>query len=487
MTLDTAQNVFPLPLTTFESYMLTDDSTDYPMTIIRQLLVSGRVQKNAFGNAIHQTLLQHPLLTARIDRSQKSGPVWSDAGKFSGVVDWGDIRKPLLTPDEEFIDLAHEPGFRVWVRQADAKAVVTLQFHHACCDGTGAMQFIADLLAAYSSEIGQKVIRNFSSVSQHRDLLALRDDVFIDQTDPITKIPVTPSRKFIKALHFFLRKPTPLLSRSNSMSASVTPSTFPHLLSYQIQQRELRQIQRIAKQNGATLNDWLLRDLFRVLRIWNRGNFTQRNGRWLRITMPVNLRKEKHQSVPAANIMSYGFLTRDEKYCDSSDEFLRGIIRETREIKFGGSALMFLKAVGISMRIPGSTRRMESQKRCYATVVLSNVGDVTSRLTGHLQRRDGRIVAGDIILEAVRGCPPFRRNTNLVFHVMTYAGCMTVATRFNPRVFSAVDANEFLSRYVRQLYRSSGLDEQTSRSNDSNEPLVDAWESITISHDTPTK
>ena len=54
-------------------------------------------------------------------------------------------------PHATAMDLFRQTGLRIWVLPADAATGVVLQFHHACCDGVGALRFISDLFAAYAA------------------------------------------------------------------------------------------------------------------------------------------------------------------------------------------------------------------------------------------------------------------------------------------------------------------------------------------------
>ena len=53
-------------------------------------------------------------------------------------------------PHAEPIDLRKEPGLRLWLLEGERTTDIVAQFHHACCDGLGAVAFIEDLLVAYA-------------------------------------------------------------------------------------------------------------------------------------------------------------------------------------------------------------------------------------------------------------------------------------------------------------------------------------------------
>ena len=141
--------LFPLPLTAFEKYMLLDDRPDYPMVFVLQILLSGDMDRSAFESSFEEALWRHPLLCALVFGSPRKGLAWRLAEERRPFLDWDRSGAPIGNAHGERINLYSEVGLRCWVRQGDATAEVTLQFHHACCDGLGAFQFLADLLAAY--------------------------------------------------------------------------------------------------------------------------------------------------------------------------------------------------------------------------------------------------------------------------------------------------------------------------------------------------
>ena len=78
--------IFPLPLTPFEEYMLTDDRPGCPMTFLFRLRFSGRFRREAFASALRTAVSRHPLLrTHRAAREAKSAAV--DRGRCLGTAD----------------------------------------------------------------------------------------------------------------------------------------------------------------------------------------------------------------------------------------------------------------------------------------------------------------------------------------------------------------------------------------------------------------
>ena len=142
------EQIFPLPLATIESFMLADGRSEYPMMADLEMQFRGRIERGAFDAALAWAMARAPLFRSTIRREGKRF-VWQLTDQMP-VVDWASFGTPLGDSYDRFIDLRHEPAFRVWVRDSDERSTVRLHFHHACADGIGGFAFIEDFLAGYA-------------------------------------------------------------------------------------------------------------------------------------------------------------------------------------------------------------------------------------------------------------------------------------------------------------------------------------------------
>lgn len=143
------QRVFPLHLTPIESFLLTDDRPEYPMTFIVDMVLSGILDREAFDHALVEALQRHPLLASLIRPAKHGALCWVPATDEKVHVDWAQADVPICFSDGEWINLHDELGLRIWIRQGDTSVCLKVQFHHVCCDGIGAYRFLGDLLACY--------------------------------------------------------------------------------------------------------------------------------------------------------------------------------------------------------------------------------------------------------------------------------------------------------------------------------------------------
>ena len=157
--------IFPLPLTPFEEYMLADDRPQWPMSFFLRLELRGQYDPAILTSALTAALARHPLLASLLADDGGGGLQWVAGPGVPPPVSFARAGCELDFPEGRQIDLRRRIGVRVWVRSDGADEwTLWLQFHHACCDGLGAMQFVGDVLAAYpqAEQRNTAIIRRFS-------------------------------------------------------------------------------------------------------------------------------------------------------------------------------------------------------------------------------------------------------------------------------------------------------------------------------------
>ena len=432
--------------------MLWDDRPEYPMVFALQLNLRGELRREVFESSLAEALSRHPLLGALVQRSAQSGPVWALAEGLGPVVDWDVLGVAIGNSRDERIDLSSEVGLRIWVRQGDGAAEVTLQFHHACCDGIGALRFIGHVLAAYGMRTAPANCRPTLHPCDPAGLLKRGQFTTHPPAQGSRARPVLASVR--DGLRWVTRRPAILCP--SEPTSPVAAASLPFLETYRhtFDVSETERIRRAETRRGATVNDLLLRDMFQTLHQWNTGRESGSAERWLRIAVPVNLRTGDDDQMSAANGVSYTFLTRLGSQCTDSHELLKNIRRETDVITRCRRALLFLRGFQLMERIPGAIPMYMRANRCFATVVLSNLGNLSRHFGAQFPCESDKVVAGNVILEEIFGAPPVRANTRAAFLIGSYAKRLWVCVRCDPRVFPADDAHQLLSSYVDRLKRT---------------------------------
>jgi hypothetical protein len=431
--------------------MLLDDRPDYPMTFLVRVRIVGELKHDVFHAAVESALERHPMLRARLDRSGASHGSWVLDGEAGIPVDWRQGDAPLECPDGQAIDLERAPGVRLWVRKDADTSVLTCQFHHACCDGIGGFQFLGDLLAGYG---------RMSSAGPHAPDLPATDWSRLPLRSRLWASLPSLAHRFALAgrcLWFLFRlcvleSPTPLSGSSAVATLPGSRTELPHFLTEFVGPGALQHLRRAAQRRGATINDWLVRDLFLTLAEWNRRDPSQGRRGWLRVLMPVSMRGKGDGCMPAANCMSYVPLIRRRDDCvdERAEALLAGLRDEGRTAIRSGLGQVFLGALDLllaSRALPA----MLAGERCFATAVLTNLGDPTHRFTARFPRRDGRVVAGELQVDEITGITPLRPLTRASFAVGTYAGDLGVCLWADPRSFTPGDARRLLSAYTQRI------------------------------------
>ncbi|MFV2067472.1 MAG: hypothetical protein ACC645_10865 [Pirellulales bacterium] len=437
------ENLFPLPLTPFERYMLADDRREYPMTFVMQFDFQGSVKRGCWEAAFHDALDRHPLLTSVVQGKR----FWKPTSDRSLIV-WLTVGDEIVPEGGEYMDLCQNAGVRVWMHEGDDQVRLTVQFHHACCDGIGALQFFGDWFAAYHARWGSEDVE---LVPLNPQALAQRGNARwkTDAAEPVSRWEGIKSLTF-ETLKFITRRLTPLRG-----DATHAENLFPGLLQHTFPVDVTRQLRQRAHQAGATLNDLMLRDLFATLAEWN-GKVVH-SKRWLQINMPTNLRGRGDRDLPAANVIGYALMARRAKDCADEEDLLQDICAETAAIRKWNLGQFFLDGLRRVQNIPGALSWFLSPLSCCATTVFSNLGDPTRHFYSNLSRVDGRLTTGELTLRTFQGNPPLRPLTKAVFLATVYAGELTIIMRADDRALGRDNSHKLLKQFVNRLLRSAAL------------------------------
>ena len=458
--------LFPLPLTLFEEFLLADQRPGFPITFVIQLKFSGRVERAAFEQAVRTAVARHPLLSASVKQMARYTHRWVLTEEATPIhwssLSTADEDAPLGDGYGEPVDLSREAGLSIWVRQGDERSEVRLQFHHACCDGIGGFRFVEDLLVAYAAQTGGEATATLADLDVAR--LAVRGHFGLAPRPWRQRL-----RETIfgakEALRLYREKPlsiaipresqrdTDAQERTESASDDGRPSAGGSLVfaSQRFSGDMLRKLRVAATDANATLNDLLLHDLFLALREWNARHDADRGERYLRIVMPQSLRERADASMPAANVMSYSFLTRRTDACRAGDELMGGLAWETAAIRKYRLALYFIGGLAVGHRWKFLMKWGLSDRHCFATAVMTNVGDPTRRFRARFPRTDGRIHVGNLVLDDITGVPPLRPMTRAAFSITTYARQLTVSVMCDGTVMNHDDAQGLLDCFVSRL------------------------------------
>ena len=450
ITKSSKQRLFPLHVTPFENYMLTDDRPDYPTTFIVQFDFSGNLDRKAFKASIDEALERHPLLRALIRPAKLNRDCWVDAGNVRPMVHFGELDEPIEFPGAgvERIDLHNETGLRIWVRHDDCKAVVTTQFHHAACDGIGAYQFLGDVLWSYTTRTSSDKIEDAPQLSLPR--LRNRGQASYDPRHFRTDDGRIKSEWNLAARILFARNAV-IRPTKSARTNTTAPHPFPGILSFEFDKNQHRQLRLAVQKRGQTINDLLLEKLFVTLNQSKKLKQIRLNGGKICLMMPMDLREPNLEKISACNIVSYAFIRRGGKLLEQPEKLKESLREETVLLKLQRHRTNFMNLIVGSHRYPQVLKAILFRGHCLATAILSNTGDPTKRFLVNFPRENGMLRCGNLLLMGISGVPPIRKKIRATISIFTYRRVLKICLRCDPHFFNLDDTQTLLNQYVDQI------------------------------------
>jgi hypothetical protein len=212
--------------------------------------------------------------------------------------------------------------------------------------------------------------------------------------------------RLLGARQFLMRSPTPLMPIPPELRATSLPEDFPAPRTHEFAKEETANILAAARRLDVTVNDLLARDLFLAVAQWRQQNSFAHDNDWLRFSVPVNLRTQADERLSMANCMGMVFLDRRPRDLADPRQLLASIHEEMQLNKRWQLGLTFVLSADLLRRFPGALSWVARADKYAATCVFSNLGVVLGKTP--LPRRDGRIVAGNVVLEGVDFVMPLR-------------------------------------------------------------------------------
>ncbi len=452
--IDGQGSLFPLPLSDFEHYMLTDDRPSYPMVFTLIAHLSGSLDQAHFTEAVSAALRCHPLLKCRIQKLPGRGWCWVEEHDVSAKIDWQEQPAGWMPVDQPIapIDLRRESGLRVFVAASTDRAQIVFHFHHSCSDGGGAVEFLGEVLARYGLATVAENQEAPTVGTVNRSQLARRGEYSATPSNgshPNRSV----SQILGKAGRLLLRRPTPVLARRSVNERGRHLAGQSSMITQVLSKDVVKGLRASAQTLSASVNDLCVLEMLRLIQSWNRSAGAQSLNRWIRLVIPVSLRTPDHDQMPAANLVSCAFVTRKGAECDDAAALLQSIRKQTSETLHSQEGLVFLKCIRFLRRVPGLLSLVLRTKSCFGSMILAYVGDVRRLFSGRFPQHHGKWVAGNVTIERIDGVAPIRRNTRAAMSIGTYAGEMIINLRTDQTALSQRDAADFLDQFAARLTR----------------------------------
>jgi hypothetical protein len=359
------------------------------------------------------------------------------------VIAWRPFPVGRAFPAGRRCGLLSETGLRLYAAQGLKDCELVLEWHHSCSDALGMQAFISDLLVAYAAasnpgaggaqlpaiDIALLARRRYCGLTFSTFLRALPGQCY--------GLP--------GIVQFLCRKPAPLVARAAPPPDGPPPPDYPACRLHAFTAGETDALRGVARRLEVTVNDLLARDIYLALGEWG----APAESDWYRMMVPMNLRSAADRGMPAANCVSAVFLDRRPgDYADRA-KLLAGISAEMRRIKERKLGYMLTYSLWLVGLVPGLLRYKVRQDRCYSTCVFTNMG----RLMGEcpLPQRDGKTVAGNLVLDEMSLVAPLRPQTGVAFGATEYAGRISITVHCDTRVILPSRADELTGILVRRV------------------------------------
>lgn len=433
---------WPLRMTPLELYMLLDDRPQHPMLCDHYYDLSGHLDRSAFEDALQEVVARHPLFTARYDL--EDGYWWKDPGGFFPPLSWNDHSASRPAHWGRRFDLRNESGLRLWVRQDGQRVTLQVQFHHAVCDGVGALRFVSDLLMAHAARVSGQP-QTWPEVDP--DVLTIRGDYGEKVESEVSLLPGTP---------------TPL----HASQFPIFRGDLPDLCSVRMEQAVTEGLRDAATRLNANQHDLLLRELLGVVADWNEP-CSHSDNEFYRVVVPQHLLDERHAAMPAALGIGYGLVDVRRSACANPDALLDSIATQMSNIrrnKMGRFLAGFLEpllagppAHPIDACICGMRAEQVGAEQCLSTLIFSYLGNMERFFPPSCLGEDGHPRFGGLRLGRNSGSAPVRPFTRVGVTAGNIGGKLGMSVRMDPRLYNREDGHRFLVQLRDRVIKVAGV------------------------------
>lgn len=448
--------LFPLPCDPFDTMMLLDDRPTHPMVCGAEFVFRGTLRQDVLEHALGRALRRHPIIGAQVAPAGFGRYQWLP-GTSQVQVHW-DLGSTVTRPPSFLpFDLSQEPGLRVFVRVQGETSTLQFEFHHACTDAGGGMAFVEDVFFEYSRMVSPEVpLGELRPLCQGLLKTGRKTSRrMVNWSERLSSLIFEHAKSLDLMCHPPLPLPSPHVRIARTADADLDTPSATHVVC-QFDELVSQNLRHYASQSGASLNDVIVRDVFRAMGEWidrfSPGTSRQRH---LRIVLPMNLREREDSALPASNKTGYAFLTRALNSLGDADRLLQGIREETAKIRRFRSPHVTNARIAFLHRLRFALRSMMSERSCFATASISNLGDPSRRFFARFPRSHGRIRIGDLLLEHVMGIAPVRPLTRVTFNVCTYRNRLTIGLRCDPTCFTIGDTELLADRLTSCIHHSA--------------------------------
>lgn len=441
-----ARDVFPLALTSVERLHLAESAGRYPNDICCHLRISGPIDRERLDQALVHTLARHPLVSAKLNRQgRRSEWTWSSAAEFSQVY-WSTSDSSNDAPPID-LDVGRNVVVRAVADEASGSTRLWIRSHHAVCDGVGGIQFVNDMLQIYDNLVRGRAAsaglhRTDPATLRNRNHLRLLGRRYLKHT---VKQPIA----IAGASKFLFRKIRPL--EVAPIGADDSASSFPRIVGTWFTRDQSTAMLEAARRRSISLNAWVLGGLFAFL-LQHPGGQSFRDGGWLRILFPMNLRDISDRRMPACNRTALVQIDRRRDQIADAQTFYHYLNREIGLIRQWQLNKLFLLVVRGMAWVPGWLESSVAKTTCRGAAIFTSLGSPIRRV---IPREDSRPRVGNARIEEFDFVGPVRHGTPIYVCLQRESSRIRLSIRFDPHVFTDQSATEFTAAFIDFMNRLS--------------------------------
>lgn len=427
--------------------MLHADQPPCPAWMFMAGQFRGTFEHAALQEAVRIMVDRHPMMRSVV-RRRRGRWVWERMLDWYPVIEWETGPCTGKWPQPYTLDLQREPALRIIAMEhlgGDGKPEATSlfwQLHHALCDSVGMTMIFEDLLIAYAQMKGAAV--TFTKLDA--GLLPQRNDFGLTWRDKVKLIP-SQMIGLLACWRLHQQKAVPLTP--NAMRYDLPPMQAPVMISRRFSAEERRQIGVAAKKQGAMTNDFFLRDFHAALGLWRKEQGLGGPEDWVRLVVPVSLRRPADRFLPAVNVLSAISLNRSPKTLGDRQRLLKVTLADMAWVKNRNLGYTFLMLLRMCRLMPGGIRRYARRTEPHGTAILSNLGQLFAG--NALQNRARQQEVPGAVMEDFKAVTPFQKGACAALDAYVYAGRLMFDLNYDPRMLSEAQADRLMELFIGQL------------------------------------
>ncbi len=467
-------DLFPLPLSPFEKFILWDETLAHPMVSYVELHFDSALDHQRLELALAFAVHYHPLLASRVVEL-KGQLYWQYDPGFRPKIHFETEVTPLSNSRPRPIDLMSDCGLIVWHRPDERGARVLIQLHHACCDGIGLRRVVIDWFNYYAhgysaSASGPVTAATAGTAASHAvaTTSVARPQLSWERLEPAVlkeranfkgafseqpSRPLSTWQRIQNAYYFHFQPPQPLLTPKRQTTTQADADDLEPLRHSIIEREKSQAIFECCRVQEIGTNELGLALLFRACAQWNRQQGAGRGDARLRLLMPYQLLSRIDLRMPAANRLSFSFLGRTHAQCQDLNVLLDGLRAEIELLRETHLPLDFLNGLTAACKVPLLMKWVLKRSRRMCTAVLTYTGDVSRGFGRYFPEVDGARVMGDARLKNAFVAPPVRAQTNVSLGLCVNWGQLCISAAWNRDALTGSECQEFID-----IYRNAWLE-----------------------------